>query len=132
MKIEIKYELPIFSSSLKQDPVIRSKDLNMEIELIGMDEESRSRKITIKFNSVLCNKHTSARFTPKLYDSYDKIVELVDSEWLAELKNVNKEYFDYWNPKHYILYLDGAGMFQFIAQGYEVSESDPDAGNRIM
>ena len=124
MKIEIKYELPIFSSSLKQDPVIESKDMDMGIELIGMDEESRLRKIIIKFNSVLCNKHTSARFTPKLYGSYDRIVELVDSEWLAELKGVNKEDFNYWNPKHYIMSLDGVGMFQFIARGYEVIEHE--------
>ena len=124
MKNEIKYELPIFSSSLKQDPVIESKDMDMGIELIGMDEESRLRKIVIKFNSVLCNKHTSARFTPKLYGSDDRIVELVDSEWLAELKDVNKEDFNYWNPKHYIMYLDGVGMFQFIAQGYVVIEDE--------
>ena len=124
MKNEIKYELPIFSSSLKQDPVIESKDMDMGIELIGMDEESRLRKIVIKFNSVLCNKHTSARFTPKLYGSYDRIVELVDSEWLAELKDVNKEDFNYWHPKHYIMYLDGVGMFQFIAQGYVVIEDE--------
>ena len=45
MKSEIKYELPIFSSNLEQDPVIESKDMNMEIELIGMDEENRLRKI---------------------------------------------------------------------------------------
>ncbi len=122
MKREIKYELPIFSSSLEQDPVIESKDMNMAIELMGMDEENRLRKIVIKFNSVLCNKHTSARFTSKLYDSYDRIVELVDSEWLVELKSVNKEYFNYWNPKHYVIYLDEVGMFQFIAQGYEVRQ----------
>lgn len=124
MKSEIKYELPIFSSNLKQDPVFESKDMNMGIELIGMDEESRLRKIVIKFISVLCNKHTSVRFTPELYDSYDRIVELADSEWLAELKDINKEYFNYWNPKHYIMYLDGVGMFQFIAQGYEVIEHE--------
>lgn len=124
MKREIKYELPIFSSSLEKNPMIESKDMNMEIELIGMDEENRLRKIVIKFNSVLCNKYTTVRFTPKLYDSYDRIVELVDSEWLVELKNINKENFNYWNPKHYIIYLDGVGMFQFIAQGYEVIENE--------
>lgn len=90
MRNEIKYELPIFSSSLKRDPVIGFNDMDMGIELLGMDEESRLRKIIIKFNSILCNKHTSARFTPKLYDSYDRIVELVDSEWLAELKDLTK------------------------------------------
>lgn len=124
MKSEIKYELPIYSSTLEQDPVFESKDMNIGIELLGMDEESRLRKIVIKFITVLCNKHTSVRFTPELYDSYDRIVELVDSEWLAELKDVNKENFNYWNPKHYIMYLDGVGMFQFIAQGYEVIEHE--------
>lgn len=124
MKSEIKYELPIFSSSLEQDPIVESKDMNMEIQLLGRDEEDRLRKIVIKFNSVLCNKYTSARFTPKLYDSYDRIVELVDSQWLVELKNVNKEDFIYWNPRHYIIYLDGVGMFQFIAQGYVVMEDE--------
>lgn len=48
----------------------------------------------------------------------------MDSEWLDELKGINKEDFDYWKPKHYIIYLDGIGMFQFIAQGYEVMEHE--------
>ena len=124
MKSEIKYELPIFSSNLEEDPIVESRGIDMGIELIGADEEDRLRKIIIKFNSVICNKHTSARFTPKLYDSYDKVVELVDSEWLAELKDINEEDFNYWKPKHYIIYLDGVGMYQFIAQGYEVIEHE--------
>ena len=104
MKNNVKYELPIFSSSLVQDPIIDFKDMNIKIELIGMDEEDRQRKIPIEFDSVLCNKHTSAKFTPKLYDSYDRIVELEDSEWLMELKNLNRKDFEYWNPKHYVMY----------------------------
>ena len=124
MKNNVKYELPIFSSSLVQDPIIDFKDMNIKIELIGMDEEDRQRKITIEFDSVLCNKHTSAKFTPKLYDSYDRIVELEDSEWLMELKNLKKKDFEYWNPKHYVMYLDEIGMFQFIARRYEVVEHE--------
>ncbi len=124
MKSEIKYELPIFSSSLEQNPIIESKDMNMKLELIGVDENNRLKKIEIMFNTVLCNKHTAARFTPKLYDSFDRIVELVDSEWLVELKNINEEEFNYWNLKHYIIYLDEAGMFEFAAQGYKVIENE--------
>lgn len=122
MKIAIKYELPIFSSSLEEDPIVETKDMNMEIKLIGADEEGELRKIIVKFNSVICNKHISARFTPKLYNSYDRLIELLDSEWLEELKNINEEDFAYWKPKHYIMYLDGFGMYQFIAQGFEVIE----------
>lgn len=124
MKNEIKYELPIYSSNLEGDPILFSEDMNMKIELMGVDDKNRSRKISIKFNSVICNKYTSARFTPDLYDSYDKIVELIDSEWLEELKKLNEEDFYYWQPKHYIIYLDGVGMFQFIAQNYEVVEHE--------
>ena len=82
MKNEIKYELPIFSSNLEKDPVIEFEDMNITIKIIGADERNRLREMAIRFNSVLCNKHTSVRFTPKLYNSYDRIVELVDSEWL--------------------------------------------------
>lgn len=121
---EIKYELPIYSTTLEKDPVVESKDMDIEIELIGVDEENRLRSIVIRFISVICSKHTSARFTPKLYDSYDRVVELVDSEWLEELKGINEETYNYWKPKHYIMYLDEVGMFQFIAQGFEVIENE--------
>lgn len=124
MKIEIKYELPIFSQSLEKDPIVKSKDMDMEIELFGTDDKDKLRTIIIKFSAVLCNKYTSARFTPRLYDSYDRIVELVDSEWLEELKGMNERDFSYWNPKHYVIYLDEIGMFQFIAREYEVIDSE--------
>lgn len=80
---EIKYELPIYSTTLEKDPVVESKDMDIEIELIGVDEE-----------------------------------------WLEELKGINEETYNYWKPKHYIMYLDEVGMFQFIAQGFEVIENE--------
>ena len=70
----------------------------------------------------LIRKNQLPRFTSELYDAYDKVVEVIDSEWLEELKKVNEEDFSYWKPKHYILYLDGFGMYQFIAQSLEVEK----------
>lgn len=78
----------------------------------------------ICFKTVLCNKYTSWEFTPKLYDSYDRIVELIDSGWLEELKEINEEEYNYWRPKHYLLYLGEVGLFQFIARDFEVIEND--------
>ncbi len=120
MKNEIRYELPMFSSNLIKEPNIRFENMNVKIDIEGYDDEDNLNKITITIISVLCIKQTSARFTPRLYDSYDRIVELIDSEWLKELKEINEEDFNYWKPKHYILYLDGIGMYQFIGQRFEV------------
>lgn len=121
---KIRYELPILSSNLTQDPIIRFEDMDVKIEIEGYNEEDKLNKITITFISVLCIKQTSARFTPKIYEAYDRIVELIDSEWLEKLKSVNEGDFNYWNPKHFILYLEGIGMYQFIAQSFEVISNE--------
>ena len=47
MKSKVKYELPIFSSSLEKDPLIRTKDMDMEIELLGADKDGRLKTIII-------------------------------------------------------------------------------------
>ena len=114
----------MFSSSLTKEPNIRFKNMDVEIDIEGYDENDNLNKITITIISVLCIKKTSSRFTPILYDSYDRIVELIDSEWLEELKEINEENFNYWKPKHYILYLDGIGMYQFIGQRFEVVNNE--------
>ena len=121
MKHVVKYELLIYSQSLEQNPVVVSNGMDIEIRLVGFDLEDNLRKCLIRFKTVLCNKHTFYRFT-LTHDSYDRIVEFVDSEWLAELKRVNMETFLYWNPKHYAVYLYEDGLYEFIAQGFEVIE----------
>ena len=120
-KSEIKYELP--DLRLKKSPIIELTGADMEIKLIGFDEERRLRRIVIKFHSLVSNKYTSDKFTPKLYGSYNRLLELADSEWLDELKSINEKWFRYYKPKHYVIYLCGKGLFQVIAQGCEVIES---------
>lgn len=122
MTHKVKYELPIFSSTFENDPVIKFQDMDVLIELTGADEENQQRHITIVFKRVVCSKHTSASFTVKLYNSFDTIVELIDSEWLNELKSINNEKYEFWCPRHYIVYFDGIGMLQFIAQDVEIRE----------
>lgn len=120
MKNEIRYELPMFSSNLIKEPNIRFENMDVKLDIKGYEEEDDFIKITIIITSVLCIKQIFVRFTSKLYDSYDRIIELIDSEWLKELKEINEEGFNYWKPKHYILYLDGIGMYQFIGQRFGV------------
>ncbi len=124
MKSEIKYELPMFSSNMEKEPQIEFKNMDVKIVIEGYDENDVMRETRIKFISVISFKHSSPRFTPQLYGAYDKVVEVIDSEWLEELKKINLDDFSFWKPKHYVLYLDGFGMYQFIAQSFEVEEND--------
>lgn len=119
---KVVYELKMFSSNLYKEPEFIAKGMKNIIKIEGYDDESNLNKVKIELDSVLCFKRTSARFTPKLYDSYDKIVELIDSKWLKELQIINKEDYDYWNPKHFAFYLDGIGMYEFIASEIEIEE----------
>ena len=122
MKSEIKYELPMFSSCLVNEPQIEFKNLDVKIIIKGYDKNDVICETEIKFISVIAFKQNLPRFTSELYNAYDKVVELIDSKWLKELKKIDKEEFTYWNPKHYILYLDGYGMYQFIAQSLEIEK----------
>ena len=81
MKSEIKYELPMFSSNLENEPQIEFKNMNVKITIKGYDE-----------NDAICETE------------------------------INEEDFSFWKPKHYSLYLDGFGMYQFIAQSLEVEK----------
>lgn len=119
---KIIYELKMFSSNLKNDPEFIVDGMKNILKIEGYDDEGRINKIRVELDSVLCYKRTSARFTPKLYDSYDKVVELLDSDWLNELKAINNEDYDFWKPRHFILYLDEIGMYEFIACEIEINE----------
>lgn len=124
MTTEIRYELPMFSSSIENEPEIEFKNMDIRIKIRGYDEKDFECGIEIKFLTVIGFKQTSARFTPLLYGSYDKIVELIDSDWLREMNSINPDDFSFWKPRHFAFYLDGFGMYQFIAQAFEVSEND--------
>lgn len=119
---KVIYQLKMFSSSLKYEPKFIVDGMKNILTIEGYDETDVLRKIEITFDSVLAYKKTSAGFTPELYGSYDKVVELTESVWLHDFEKINKKYYDYWKPRHFILYLDSIGMYEFIASEIKVNE----------
>lgn len=74
----------------------------------------------IVFDAVQAHRHSCELFTPSWMDAYDYLVEVVDSEWVKQLEQINKEIADFWKIKHYAIYLKSNGLFEFIARGYEI------------
>jgi hypothetical protein len=68
-------------------------------------------------------RHRSEMFISTLMDAYDCLVEIVDSEWVEEFKKINKKIADYWNIKHYAIFLKSYGLYEFIASDYTILET---------
>jgi len=64
--------------------------------------------------------HTSERITRALLNAYDTLVEIEESDWLNELKELIENDFSYWNLKHYAIFFDKIGMHQLVAKGYKI------------
>lgn len=113
------FELPMLSSLLNHEPELLIRGLDISMILDGKDPSDANRHVCLSFKNVLCHKHTSERFTAEMYDAYDTVVEIVDSEWLMTMKKMNETDFNFWQPKHFAVYLDGMGLYQFVAKGFE-------------
>ena len=115
MRTNKLWELPILSSELEDE-------MNFEVEnanaILTLNHKSVS--IRIKFETALCHLHTSERFTKSILGAYDAIVEIEESEWIKELEELNSSDVIFWGLKHYAVYIEKMGLYQFIAEKYEV------------
>ncbi len=118
---KIVYVLKMFSSCLVSEPVIRIDGMDLFFELKGYDDNNKYHECCIKFVSVIGYEYLLAGFDI-IKDSYDTIIEIVDSEWIEKIENKNNGKYIYWKPKHYALYLDEVGQYQFLAQNVIVEE----------
>lgn len=112
MKIKKIFELPILSSSDIEDTRLSTKGLNLKLELIL---NSDSKNIIFYFNRVLFYNFNAEGFIDTM-DAYDKLVEIKKSDWLNHFKKINEYYYNTWNLKHYAIYLDSIGLYQFAAE----------------
>ncbi len=117
MKINKLWVLPVLSSEVDKISFLYD---GISIIITGYNEKD-GEKFKLLFNKVKCYKHTDERFTKDYYNCYDTLVEVEDSEWIKELKQLNEEDFNYWKPKHFAIYLDSVGLFEIISNNFVIT-----------
>jgi hypothetical protein len=117
MKITKLWDLPVLSSEVDKISVLHN---GCSITITGYNING-GEKYRLHFDVVLCYRHTSERFTKHLYDSYDTLVEIEESDWLKKLKQLNEDDFSFWKPRHYAIYLDSVGLYEIISNNYLTS-----------
>lgn len=81
------------------------------------------------FRGVICfHKVRASRWRAEPYcsvwhikDCYDTVAEVLDSDWVEELQLAQTTGQRSWVMRHFIIYLDSAGCFEFVAESAEVS-----------
>jgi hypothetical protein len=76
----------------------------------------------IRFTGVVSSRTTSERCCTawQIEDSYDTLCEVEESTWLKVVKEQMPErYRDELAVRHFMIYLDSAGCFEVLADGFE-------------
>ncbi|HEY8696090.1 MAG TPA: hypothetical protein VIM02_00605 [Rhizomicrobium sp.] len=57
--------------------------------------------------------------------SYDTLVEIEESPWLAEIiSDIPEVLRPKWGLRHYMIYIDSSGCFEFIAKSWKALEEE--------
>jgi hypothetical protein len=110
------FELPIPSTELTRDAFICGDELRFQFVREGLPIRA-----ALRFDKIAAIQARSERSctASQIEAAYDVLVEIHDSEWLAQIKADTQELWrDKWEMHHYMIYLDSAGCFEFIAASW--------------
>lgn len=123
------WQFPVPSNCINNGVTLYFRGANAIMKFDYFDEERDDRKFNggITFEAVMSHRHSSEKFTKSIGAAYDTLIEITDSKWIDELKEISPEWAEYWKIKHYAIYLDGYGMYEFAARDFNVmQESEGD------
>lgn len=120
MKITKLWEFPISSQRIGEEVKITINGIDQDMEFLSYNVANQRMKVRIGIIAAFCYLHTSETLTNDLFDAYEVLVQIEDSDWLIELKKKDNRLFEICNLKHYAIYFDSIGMYQFIAMDFTV------------
>jgi hypothetical protein len=122
MRKEARLLLPFPSSSLVRDASLRTQGSDLVVDL-DFDDEGRV------VSSMLCfTKQRAFRYRAEtlctgwhVAGTYDNVCEIEDSTWVEELRgDAVPEWRDYWTLRHFMVYIDGFGCLEVVAESVTV------------
>ena len=109
------YQVPVASTDFSREAVLYGNQIVYYYVRDGVEYKSG-----LRFNRIRASRLLSEPFCTAWHieDAYDTLVEIKNSTWINEFdKKLHKEA---WELHHYLIYLDSAGSFEFIAKDWEL------------
>ena len=83
------------------------------------------KKIEIHFHRTMGYKYNHHRYSHdfvKIHECYEVLIEVVDSDWIKEIYECHGKIIPCWETKHYAISNENDGVYQFIAESFEIIE----------
>jgi len=115
------YTVPVPSTNFTREAYLDCSGITPELRY-GYESETAEYCARIRFEKVAALRTRSERFCSAWHieGAYDTLVEVTESSWIAEiLGDVPAQYRAEWMPRHFMIYLDSVGCFEFLAQSWE-------------
>lgn len=126
MKKIAHYSISLPSTSATEEARLLTDGGDLLLQLTCFDVETNELIASnIRFGAV-----RSFRYRGELYvtvwhieDAYDTICEVVDSDWVAELKSrCVADWREYWEMRHFMIYLDSFGCLEVVSAFASIDE----------
>lgn len=116
------YSVPVPSTAFTTEPYLDTQMGSPTIRF-SFEDDTGHWQYGLQFKQVSAFRKRSERCCGvwNIEDAYDVLVEIEFSTWITEIfQDVPEIYQPLWKPKHFMIYLDSAGCFEFLAQTWEV------------
>jgi hypothetical protein len=122
-KVEL-YELPFLSQDLWPEVRLLSDGddiiMQFEVDAEGSNERYLARIMFRNCGAIRRLNEPCSRVW-NIRGCYDRLNEVIQSDWLKEVQGKGGGSLDYYERmRHFMIYLESSGSFEFIAESYEV------------
>lgn len=128
------FALPLPSSAAVQGPTFVDDERGLTLSITCADDDGRPRSSAVVFKTPRAYRQRAETYCTAWHvqDTFDTICEVVDSEWVEELRrDAVPEWRDKWALRHFMIFLDGFGCLEVAAESAALesaSSGSRDAG----
>lgn len=116
MPLVEKFILPFPGTSVSE-PVHWQDGADQVLELNGTDLCRVDGTVWLRFVKTRAYRVTTDAHVPGWQiGAYDKLCEVLESDWVAELRKNTKSYGRDWVLRHFLIYIDDSGAYEFVAE----------------
>jgi len=122
MKIQAK-ELVVIKNQLinggSNSTLTYDKDKVLFLRLLDVSNDELYYEFS--FDGVVAFRHFTEGFS-FISESYEKLIEICNSDWLKELRKMMPDRFDFCEQKHFAIYTENDGQYEIIAKDCSIRE----------